>query len=69
MTNMNDIKKMKDAEVHAFINEKREVVRAAGFGTAGKNAHSGRDARKDIARALTELQARSAASVSDTKAE
>ncbi len=58
MTKMNDIKKMKDADIATFINEKREAVRAAGFGMGGKNTAAVRVARQDIARALTELNSR-----------
>lgn len=55
---MNDIKKMKDAELATFVAEKREVVRTFRFGTGGRDVRAKRTARKETARALTELQAR-----------
>lgn len=58
MTKMNDIKKMKDAELSSFVTEKREVIRSFRFGTGGQNVNAARTARKDVARALTELKAR-----------
>ena len=65
MTKMIDIKKMKDSEIATLIKEKREVVRQTGFSMAGKNTNATREARKDIARALTELQARQANPVTE----
>jgi ribosomal protein L29 len=59
MTKMNDIKKMKDAELATLVSEKREEVRAFRFDTGGKDVRAKRTAKKDVARALTELQARS----------
>lgn len=61
MTKINEIKKMKDAELTAFVSKQREVVREHRFGTGGKDVTAVRGARRDIARALTELQARQAA--------
>lgn len=58
MTKMTEIKKMKDSDLASMVAEKREVMRSFNFGTAGKDVSSARMARKDIARALTELQAR-----------
>ena len=58
MTKMNDIKKMKGEELSKFVAEKREAVRSFRFGTGGKDVSAARVARKDIARALTELKAR-----------
>jgi ribosomal protein L29 len=60
MTKMNEIKNMKDVDIATFVNEKREVVRTTNFGAAGKNTAAAKFARKDIARALTELNGRSA---------
>ena len=58
MTKMTDIKKMKDSELVALVTEKREATRAFRFGTGGKDVSAMRTARKDVARALTELKAR-----------
>lgn len=55
---MNDIKKMKDADLAKMVAEKREVVRTFRFGTGGSNVGELREARKDVARALTELNLR-----------
>lgn len=55
---MSEIKKMKDGELLSMIGEKREVVRAFRFGTGGQNVGAKRQARKEVARALTELKAR-----------
>ena len=65
MTKMIDIKKMKESEIATLIKEKREVVRQTGFGMGVKNTNAAREARKDIARALTELQARQANPVTE----
>lgn len=59
MTKMNDIKKMKTAELSSFVAEKRETLRTSRFGTGGSNSSAVRMAKKDVARALTELQTRS----------
>lgn len=58
MTKMNDIKKMKDAELSSFVAEKRETIRSFRFGTGGQNVSAAQIARKDVARALTELKSR-----------
>lgn len=58
MTKMNDIRKMKDADLVKLVSEKREVARAFRFGTGGRDVQGKRAARKEVARALTELQAR-----------
>jgi len=58
MTKMNEIKKLKDSDLSSLVSEKRESIRSFRFGTAGRDASAHRIARKDIARALTELQAR-----------
>ena len=58
MTKMNEIKKMKDGDIATFVGEKREIIRSFRFGTGGQNVGAKRQARKEIARALTELQAR-----------
>lgn len=59
MNKMNEIRKMKDSELLAFVAEKRETDRSNRFGMGGRDAHAARAARKEVARALTELQARS----------
>lgn len=58
MTKMTDIKKMKDSELVALVAEKREQTRSFRFGTGGKDVSANRIAKKDVARALTELKAR-----------
>lgn len=58
MTKMTDIKKMKDSELVALVSEKREQTRSFRFGTGGKDVSAHRIAKKDVARALTELKAR-----------
>lgn len=59
--NKNTTKDMKDDEIKKFVDEKREALRKSRFGTAGskgKNISGPRALRKDIARALTEMNAR-----------
>lgn len=58
MTKMTEIKKMKDQDLAKMVSEKREVVRSFRFGTGSKNVGELRSAKKDIARALTELNGR-----------
>lgn len=58
MTKMTDIKKMKDSELVTLVSEKREATRAFRFGTGGRDVSAHRIAKKDVARALTELKAR-----------
>lgn len=50
---MKEIEKMDDKALAAFIEEKREEVRTHRFGTGGRNVSAVRNAKKDIARALT----------------
>ena len=50
---------MKEKDLASFINEKRETVRSFRFGTGGRDVRSVRIAKKEIARALTELRERS----------
>lgn len=59
MTKMNEIKKMKDSELIALVTEKREAIRGFRFGTGGRDVRAKRSSRKEVARALTELTARS----------
>jgi len=59
--NMSELQKKNDADVVTFVAEKREELRKIRFGIAGssmRNSHAVRNIRKDIARALTELQKR-----------
>lgn len=58
MSKMNEIKKMKDADLATLVSEKREAVRSFRFNVSGRDARAKRTARKEIARALTELQLR-----------
>lgn len=56
MTSMKDIEKKNDKDLTAFINEKREEVRHFRFGVAGagtRDVKKARNAKKEIARALT----------------
>ena len=48
-------------DLHKLVSEKREALRAFRFGSAGsrsRNTREGRGLRKEIARALTEVNAR-----------
>lgn len=59
--NMSELQKKNDADMVTFVAEKREELRKIRFGIAGssmRNSHAVRNIRKDIARALTELQKR-----------
>ena len=61
MSNMKEIRKKDDKALIAYVGEKREEVRAFRFGTAGagtRNVRAVRAAKKEIARSLTELNAR-----------
>jgi ribosomal protein L29 len=58
MSKTNEIKKKNDTELASLVSEKREAVRAFRFNIGGRDVRAKRAARKDIARALTELQAR-----------
>lgn len=61
MSNYKDIQKKKDAEIVSLIQDKREELRSARFGAAGAasaDVKAVRTAKKDIARGLTELNAR-----------
>ncbi len=62
---MSDITQKKVEELQSSIAEKREALRAFRFGGAGsraRNVREGREIRKEIARMLTELRARTIAS-------
>ena len=55
---MQDITKMKDAELAELIREKREASRGHRFNPASQDVRAIRGAKKDVARALTELNRR-----------
>ena len=59
-----DFKKYTVEDLHKEIADKREAQRAFRFGSAGsrtRNVREGRNLRKDIARMLTEIKARTLA--------
>ncbi len=59
MTNMQDIQKKSDAELVEFTQSGREAVRGESFKDKfSKNANVIHSNKKDVARALTELNAR-----------
>ena len=61
---MAGIKDKSVESLHAELSEKREALRTFRFGGAGsrsRNVREGRNLRKDIARILTELNARKTA--------
>jgi ribosomal protein L29 len=61
--NTRELKEKTQAEILTLIQEKREELRKISFGTAGstmRNVHAGRNLRRDIARAMTELTSRNA---------
>jgi len=61
MSNYKDIQKKNEKELVALVQDKREELRSARFGSAGATApdvKAVRTAKKDIARGLTELNAR-----------
>lgn len=58
---MEEIRKKSDADLTKFIAEKREALRALRFGGAGsgmRDVKSIKNTRKEVAQALTELNAR-----------
>ena len=64
MAKKTDFKKYTVDDLHKEIKEKREALRAFRFGSAGsrsRNVREGRTLRKDVARLMTELSARSLA--------
>lgn len=70
MSNMKEIRKKDDKGLVAYINEKREEVRAFRFGVAGastRNVRAVRAAKKEIARGLSELSARTRTQAKETK--
>lgn len=58
MTTMNDITKMNDKELAEFLATERESVRSSRFNPASRDVRKVRTAKKNIARALTELSRR-----------
>jgi ribosomal protein L29 len=61
MSNYKDIQKKSDTEIVSFVKEQRESLRKgrfAGAGAANVDVKAVRTAKKDIARSLTELNAR-----------
>lgn len=58
---MKEFKTKSDAEISKLVTEKREALRAFRFNISGgkaKNVKEGRNLRREIARALTELSLR-----------
>ena len=61
MSNYKEIQKKSDKDLVSHVQEKREEVRTFRFGTAGagtRDVRAVRNAKKEIARSLTELTAR-----------
>ncbi len=61
---ISELQQKNDADLLAFIAEKRDELQKMRFGTAGagaRNSHAVRDTRREIARALTLLNARTRA--------
>lgn len=61
MTKMSEIQKKSDRELSDLIKEKREAMRQERFavaGSRGRNVKSIREARRDVARAMTAARAR-----------
>ncbi len=59
---MTDFKKKSVKDLEKFVREKREELREFRFKSAGsrtRNVREGRNTRRDVARALTELSTRS----------
>ena len=56
-----DFKKKTDQDLHKILSEKRTDLRSFRFGLSGsrtKNIKKGKEVKRDIARALTELSTR-----------
>jgi ribosomal protein L29 len=61
---MKDIREKSVADLTQFVSEKRAEIQKIRFGTAGsgtRNTRAQRNARREVARALTELNARTRA--------
>lgn len=63
MTKMSDIKKMSDKDLISLIREKREAVRGARFNPTARDVRAVRNAKLELARALTEVAQRNKAVV------
>lgn len=64
MKRMTDFKNQENSQIEKLVAEKREALRTSRFGSAGsrsRNVRENRETRKEIARALTELSARTKA--------
>ena len=62
MTKMKEIKKMSDKDIIELVKDKREASRGVRFGSGTRDTHTSKNARKEVARALTELTTRQTAS-------
>jgi ribosomal protein L29 len=61
--NITDLQKKSDAELIAYVKEKREELRKLRFGVTGsgmRNTHAIRDIRRELAQALTVVSTRRA---------
>jgi ribosomal protein L29 len=61
MSKMKDIRKKNEKDLREYVKERREEVRSFRFSVAGastRNVRAARAAKKEIARSLTELTAR-----------
>jgi len=61
---MKELQQKNNADLVKYIEEQREALRKLRFGTTGsaiRNTHAIRDSRREIARALTELNSRTKA--------
>ena len=67
MTDMQEIKKMSDKDLTSLVEEKRTEMQKSRFNAAERNVKATRAAKKEIARALTELTARTKAVKADAK--
>jgi ribosomal protein L29 len=55
MKKMSEIKNLNDKDLNSLIEEKREEVRKARFGSTSRDVKAVKAAKKEIARALTLL--------------
>ncbi len=67
MTKMSDIKKMSDKDLVSLVREKREALRNARFNATARDIKTVRDAKLEVARALTELSERNRSAISGNK--
>lgn len=61
MKPMQEIEKMSDQEIVAFVAEQRAQMQQHRFGIGGRDVTASRTAKKNVARALTVLTARTKA--------